>query len=228
MLKKYINDYHSKSSLGYKFRLKRSIHIRKIIENIFFNNGEVKILDVGGNEIFWNTIGLDFLDKNKVQIHLVNLMEIQVENKNFFVSSIGNGTQLNFKDNQFDIVFSNSVIEHVGSYENMIKFSKEHMRVGKYYYCQTPNFWFPLEPHFIFLFFHFLPDPIKIRLVNNFNLGHFEKTKNKESLKVIESCKLIDAHMLKMLFKEGKILSEYFLFLKKSITITNFNEKALQ
>ena len=81
---------------------------------------------------------------------------------------------------------------------------------------------------FIFLFFHFLPDPIKIRLVNNFNLGHFEKTKNKESLKVIESCKLIDAHMLKMLFKEGKILSEYFLFLKKSITITNFNEKALQ
>ena len=37
MLKKYISNYCSKSSLGYKFRSKRSVHIRKIIENIFFN-----------------------------------------------------------------------------------------------------------------------------------------------------------------------------------------------
>ncbi|MBC8844888.1 class I SAM-dependent methyltransferase, partial [Escherichia coli] len=67
-------------------------------------------------------------------------------------------------DQQFDIVFSNSVIEHLYTWENQEKMAKEVLRVGKYHFIQTPNYWFPIEPHWVFPFFQFLPKSIRIRL----------------------------------------------------------------
>lgn len=54
-----------------------------------------------------------------------------------------------FQDNEFDAVFSNSVIEHVGDYEAQRQMANEIMRVGKRYFVQTPNFYFPIEPHIL-------------------------------------------------------------------------------
>jgi len=54
--------------------------------------------------------------------------------------------QLN-QDGEFDLVFSNSVIEHVGDFERMRQFVHEARRVAKSYWIQTPSKWFPIEPH---------------------------------------------------------------------------------
>jgi hypothetical protein len=67
------------------------------------------------------------------------------------------GCQLPFGNQSFDIVFSNSVIEHVGSPEAQARFANEIQRVARRYWVQTPNRWFPLEPHLLTPFLHYLP-----------------------------------------------------------------------
>jgi len=67
------------------------------------------------------------------------------------------GKPLPFKNHQFDIVFSNAVLEHTGSCEMQAKFLQEMCRVGKQFFVTTPNRWFPVEHHTGLPFLHYLP-----------------------------------------------------------------------
>ena len=53
----------------------------------------------------------------------------------------------------YDIVHSNSVIEHLYNFENQKKMASEIIRVGQKYIVQTPNKYFFLEPHYLASFF---------------------------------------------------------------------------
>jgi SAM-dependent methyltransferase len=64
---------------------------------------------------------------------------------------------LPFSDYQFDIVFSNAVIEHVGNTTQQTRFLAEAMRVGKHAFITTPNRWFPVEHHTGVPLLHYLP-----------------------------------------------------------------------
>jgi hypothetical protein len=57
----------------------------------------------------------------------------------------------------FDLAFSNSSIEHLGTWDRQREFAREMLRLGRHVYCQTPNRWFPIEPHYLALFVHWLP-----------------------------------------------------------------------
>ena len=71
--------------------------------------------------------------------------------KNFVQYS---GTDFPFENNQFDWVFSNAVIEHVGCTQRQIKFVNEMSRVGKNVFFTTPNKYFPIESHTQVVFLH--------------------------------------------------------------------------
>lgn len=59
-----------------------------------------------------------------------------------------------FEDNEFDWVFSNAVIEHVGNEEQQLLFVNEMLRVGKNVFYTTPNKYFPVESHTNVFFRH--------------------------------------------------------------------------
>lgn len=63
-----------------------------------------------------------------------------------------------FRDRQFDVAFSNSVIEHVGDLARQRQMADEIRRVAKRYWVQTPYRHFPIETHFVFPFFQYLPE----------------------------------------------------------------------
>lgn len=181
----------------------------------------VRILDLGGSDYHWKNSG--FAGNENFRITLVNT-EIQdiseMDNFTFLEKDV---TDLNlFKDGEFDIVYSNSLIEHINSDELQKKLADDIRRIGKHYFVQTPNYYFPVEPHFLFPFFQFLPLSIKTELIMNYDLGWYKKQQDKKSaIELAESVKLLKKKELKKLFPDGNIYQEKYLFLNKSFIIYN-------
>jgi SAM-dependent methyltransferase len=76
----------------------------------------------------------------------------------------GDACALPFRDGEFDIVFSNAVIEHVGDRERQRRFVAEAVRVGRRVFITTPNRWFPIEVHTRLPLVHWLPDRLARRV----------------------------------------------------------------
>ena len=76
----------------------------------------------------------------------------------------GDACALPFADGQFDVVFSNAVIEHVGGRERQCRFVSEAIRVGRRVFLTTPNRRFPVEVHTRLPLVHWLPDAISHRV----------------------------------------------------------------
>jgi Methyltransferase domain len=76
------------------------------------------------------------------------------------------GRDLPFADGEFDIGFSNAVVEHVaGGRDGQRRFVHELCRVARRVYVTTPNRWFPLEVHTLLPFVHWLPPAARLRLL---------------------------------------------------------------
>ncbi len=218
-LAKNITNYDNRISIGSRFRAKRIAPLIDMIEQVYKEHGCVKIIDIGGTENYWNIISGQVLDKYNVHITIVNLPEIsKPKNQGRYHFTTGDGCNLSdFNSSSFHITHSNSVIEHVGDWAHMTSFAKEVKRVAPIYFVQTPNYWFPLEPHCMTPFFHWLPRPICIWLVLNFQLGHWPKAKNlDEAVRLVESARLLCKPMLEELFKDSEIVTEKVLGLSKS------------
>lgn len=218
-LAKWISNYNNPNSIGSKFRAKRSKILCSLIKKIFQQHGFVNIIDIGGTENYWNIIPQEYLEKHKVSITLLNLENATDNTENsLFIHVIGNGCDLtDFEDNSFHIAHSNSVIEHVGDWKRMKLFAKEIQRVSQNYFVQTPNYWFPIEPHCMTPFFQWLPKPMRIWLVSKFQLGHWAKANSiDEAVEITESARLLNKKMFQELFPKTSIISERFLFMTKS------------
>jgi hypothetical protein len=70
---------------------------------------------------------------------------------------VANGLELPFADDEFDIAFSNAVVEHVGGRDGQRRFVSELCRVAPRVFVSTPNRWFPVETHTLVPFVHWLP-----------------------------------------------------------------------
>jgi SAM-dependent methyltransferase len=70
---------------------------------------------------------------------------------------VADGLDLPFGDDEFDVAFSNAVVEHVGSREDQRRFVAELCRVAPRVFVSTPNRWFPVETHTLLPFVHWLP-----------------------------------------------------------------------
>ena len=75
----------------------------------------------------------------------------------------GDALQMPFADGEFDVVFSNAVIEHVGDRERQRRFVEESLRVARRAFVTTPNRWFPVEVHTRLPLVHWFPDPVAHR-----------------------------------------------------------------
>ena len=216
-LKKYFNSADT-SSRAHQFRLKRFSFFLKLFEEILITQSIVKILDVGGWEIFWENMGIERYPN--VHILLLNLYKQPVSMKNI-ESMVGDGCRMDeFESGQFDIVFSNSVIEHAGDFNKQMSMANEIRRVGKNYFVQTPNYYFPIEPHFMFIGFQWLPVSVRVFLIRHFNLGWIEKIPDyNKAVKMIEDTRLLKYSELYLMFPNAKIYREKYWGFTKSFVV---------
>jgi SAM-dependent methyltransferase len=213
MLKK-ITDNKDPSSLTSRLRRKRFSLFLSLLAKL---QKPLCILDVGGTQRFWEV--MNFPAVNDIHFTLLNLTQQPVTRPNFS-SLVGDARKLLFPDRSFDIVFSNSVIEHLSGHEDKIKMAQEIRRVGKRYFVQTPNRYFPLEPHFIFPFFQFLPVEVRIWLLRHFNLGRFHRVANYQKAKsIIENISLLGRKEILELFPDATLFEEKIFGITKSFVL---------
>lgn len=202
----------NKTSLSTAFRLKRFQLFKAVLDTLPL---PATVLDVGGTASIWEYGGYE--DSADVSITIMNLENSQIRATNM-ISLVGDARSMpQFQNQQFDIVFSNSVIEHVGDFADQKQMAMEVVRVGKNYIVQTPNYFFPFEPHFLFPCFQFLPFWLKLWLTRNFNLGHRPKAADQEQAIVnINSIRLLTRKEMAELFPDAIIYEEKFFGLTKS------------
>ncbi len=221
MIKALIN-YENEKSLASRLRKKRLQLLLSLIEKLSVNGDKraLRILDVGGTHVYWKIVPESFLEEMNIEIVLLNLTKVALPvDSNRFSSVAGDACDLKaFADREFDLVHSNSVIEHVGSWENMRCMASEMARVGRALYVQTPYFWFPIEPHFLMPVLHWLPMSLRCKLAMRMSMGNWPKAGTfDEAMAAQHSAVLLDKRMFQELFPDCSIMFERFMFFPKSL-----------
>ena len=109
-----LQDRSNPKSLATRFRRARSARVRQLIETIHAERGACRILDLGGEPQYWTLFDRPFLDAKGVSILLVNPTPQTVDDP-MFTTLVGDACDLpQLQSGRFDLVHSNSVIEHVG------------------------------------------------------------------------------------------------------------------
>lgn len=209
-------------NLDLSSRLLQSIfkHFRSrrmnLFERTFKISSSTRILDVGGSREIWQFASV---------LPLVTLLNLPtaLSAVNGQVTQIaGDGRFLPFCDGSFDIVFSNSVIEHVGTREDQFRFAKEAGRVGRSYWIQTPNRRFPVEMHLMLPLIQFLPKSLQRFLIYRFT-GWDKLVKPSAAERAfylehfLNELNLLDRASLAQLFPGATILKERWFGLAKSL-----------
>lgn len=209
-----IIDLIRRSTQG--MRLKRMQQFLHIIKPSIHDS----ILDVGGYPDLWLDYGY------KGHIVFLNLEDPETYRINRAIPpncryTQGDACCLDFADKSFDIVFSNSVIEHVGDYENQRAFAHETSRVGKRYWIQTPNKNFPIEPHFNFPLFQFLPLSMRERIAVfwPFSWPKRWNRSDKELKDIVRNINLITIKEMRSLYPDGELWEERLFGFTKSIVV---------
>ena len=177
------------------------------------------VLDVGGSYKNW----LFLEDTPKLTLLNIGPKPKRLPARVNYVC--GDARKLPFADKSFDVVYSNSVIEHVGIRSDQIEMAKEMMRVGKSYYCQTPNYWFPVEPHFLTLAIHWLPIKIKCLLVPWFSVwGWVTSDSRNYAHETVSSINLLDQSNVDDIFPHAQRMNERVFGFKKSLVVAQLHD----
>ena len=178
-----------------------------------FLSGVESIVDFGGTPDIWLNVG-------RRNVVLLNIDDQQVPTG--FVAMKGDARKTQFPDRSFDLAFSNSTIEHVGTWEDQQAFARELCRIGKRVYCQTPARSFFFEPHYFTPFvvwFGFLLK--KYWFVRHCTYYGIRWKPSREQVKDFQAhLRLLNYPEMQQLFPDCTIRRERFLGMTKAYIAT--------
>jgi Methyltransferase domain len=170
------------------------------------------LLDVGGYPESWTAYPQPVQRIDTLNIHEVPWSPENAPNHHI-KTLIGDGCSLTMAAQSYDIVFSNSVIEHVGSPERHQQFASEVRRVAKALWVQTPAYECPIEPHYLAPFIHYLPRSLQKRIVRWCTLwGWIERPNQKQIDFMVDTTNLLRKSEMQRLFPDCEIITEHMLW----------------
>lgn len=175
-----------------------------------------RVLDIGGTPDCWELLAV------RPRLVLLNTPRAGEELVGAAEWVAGDGRRLPFRDRSFDVVFSNSVIEHVGDAESQRRFAEEVMRVGRSYWVETPNRWFPIEQHLLTPLIHWLPKAWQREIAPRWTVWSAlaRASQDRRAFYIehyLSEIRLLGAGELRELFPEARVIRERFCGVTKSL-----------
>jgi hypothetical protein len=206
------------SNLELRARRKRFALFKNLASPSLEGVSAVRILDVGGTQQYWSQFGLPRLDG--VEVVLFNIFP-QDSVAPPFRAIVGDGRDLSrFRDKEFDIVYSNSVLSLVGTFTDQSQMAREIRRVGRRYFVQTPNRFFVLDWRTLVPFFHWLPAAAQAWCFQRFRVGIYPRLPEPiTALHHATRVRDLTASELRELFPGATVVRERVFGLTKSFLI---------
>jgi SAM-dependent methyltransferase len=209
--------------MGIFSRLSRISRARKLdlFDKIMIPTSRMKLLDVGAQIHPDNNEMRQLIDIYpwKDNISVVNISAEHVATiKRYYPqieAVVGDACELPWPDKSFDLVYSNAVIEHLGSFEKQKRMAAEIMRVGKRWFVATPNRWFPFEFHMRLPLVTWLFGDSYLRIGNIISYNHL---RGRYMIGVKRSdLRLMSAGELKKCFPGSNIIKQRVTFMAETL-----------
>jgi len=203
------------SMIGAAQRRFRSRRMQRFVRELDIGP-ETRVLDIGGTLDNWQLVPVE------PRLVLLNMPRAKAEMAGGARWVLGDGRALPFRDGAFDVVFSNSVIEHVGGAASQQSFAREVSRVGRRYWVQTPNRWFPIEQHLMTPLVHWLPKSWQRAVVRHGTVwgALTHATVDRRDFYVehfLRDIRLLGCREVRLLFPDASVIRERFLGITKSL-----------
>ncbi len=196
-------DAFSDASLSSKLRDARFAHFLRLLEG---RTGTTRVLDIGGTANYWERRG--FGDDRRIEITTLNHAAEPSALANVTAFE-GDATDLSrWEDDAFDIVFSNSTIEHLFTFQAQQAMAREVRRLAPAYYVQTPGFWFPVEPHYLTPGWQYLPRGLRVAVLTRTRVGHRGPLPHAQAVNAVDEIKLLRRRQVRQLFPDADIVPE--------------------
>ncbi len=204
----YYNDFGRRTSLVSQISVTARRRMYDLFVKVMKPSQNDRVLDIGV------TCDVSFKESNffeQFYPHKERLVCVGTENAAHLETlypgvrfvQVRSDEELPFSDKEFDLVFSNAVVEHAGGSRNQAAFLREACRVGKRVFITTPNRWFPFEHHTAVPVLHYLPKSIYRRILSRTSLEFWSRESNLNLLTNHEFAALFPADHLVTVKRAG-------------------------
>jgi hypothetical protein len=207
-LRHLIADPAEQWSIGTSLRRKRWDVFRRRFPDI----ERMRVLDLGGTAKHWET--------SVIRPKSVTLVNLLAESSHIDWITAVQGDACDppalVRNAEFDLVYSNSVIEHLGGYARRCDFAGVVHAMASHHWVQTPYRYFPIEPHWLFPGLQFLPQRARASAIRYWPLSP-TRPNPEQALRDVLEVELLTKTELRYYFPSSVILQERVLGFTKSI-----------
>jgi hypothetical protein len=199
----------NEQSLSERMRLRRWSLVTQLVPRL----QTLSVLDLGGTALFWARAPVRPRDVTVINLHEPGDCAPGVT---AIRGDALNATRL-MAGRHFDLVFSNSLIEHLQGHAARLQFAEVVASMSSSYIVQTPYRYFPVEPHWIFPGFQFLPMGVRSSIAPRWPLGHTRGWDERSAADEVMSTELLSVCELRFYFPDADIAYERVLGIPKSL-----------
>ena len=174
----------------------------------------MSVVDLGGRLETWARAAV-----RPRHVHVVNLEKPPDEIPDWAEVDHADACALpsHLQARRYDLVFSNSVLEHVGGHERRMRFAESVHALGESHWVQTPYRYFPIEPHWLAPGMQFLAVRARTELARRWPLTHTPNKNYQVALERVLWTDLVDRTQMRYYCPESEIRTERLAGLTKSL-----------
>jgi hypothetical protein len=205
------------SSISGKARARRW----ELLGEVFPDLPSYRVLDLGGTADSWLRAPVQPKSVTVLNLHAGELTVGRDDQELPGWLSLATGDACDppaeIRSADFDLAFSNSLIEHVGGAARRAMLARVVREAAPRHWVQTPYRYFPVEPHYVFPGYQFLPIAARARLARSWPGVHTRATSWAAGVGVALEVELLSATEMRFLFPDGDLLFERLAGLPKSL-----------